>query len=108
LLNFDTSVLDMGQHDAKSKVALGGEISSFSKTVGFTVGTKNVLAQLPAQSIIKSDLNNDKRVNLIEFSILAYWFKRPLTQAAAPLVDLNHDGKVDLVDFSILAYNWTG
>lgn len=106
LLNFDTSVLDLGQHNAKSKVALGGEISSFSKTVGFTVGTKNVLAQ--AQSVTKGDSNNDKRVNLIDFSILAYWFNRPLTPVATALVDLNGDKKVNLVDFSIMAYYWTG
>jgi len=108
LVNFDTSILDMGQHDTKAKVALGGEISSFSKTVGFTVGTKNVLAQPSVQSVLKGDFNSDKRVNLIDFSILAYWFNRPLTQAATALVDLNGDKKVNLVDFSIMAYNWTG
>ncbi len=108
LFNFDTSVLDIGQHTARSKVALGGEISSFSKTVGFAVGTKNVLAQPPAQAVLKGDSNNDKRINLIDFSILAYWFNRPLTQAATALVDLNGDKKVNLIDFSILAYHWTG
>lgn len=110
LLNFDTSVLEMGQHNTKSKVALNGEISSFSKVIGFAVGTKNVLAQLPIQSVMKADLNGDKRVNLVDFSIAAYWYKRPLSAVFKPIEieRLNGDGKIDLVDFSIMAFNWTG
>jgi hypothetical protein len=53
----------------------------------------------------RGDLNNDCKVNLIDFSIMAYWYKKP----APPMtVDLNGDHVVSLVDFSILAYNWTG
>lgn len=108
LLNFDTSLLEMGSHSARSKVARAGEISSFSKTISFLVGTKSVLATQSATSVQKGDPNNDKKVNLIDFSILAYWFNRPLTPAATALVDLNGDKKVNLVDFSIMAYHWTG
>lgn len=104
LLNFDTSVLEMGQHQTKSKAALSGEITAFGKVIGFTVGTKNVLAQLPSVSK-KGDLNKDGRVNLVDFSITAYWYKRANPPASS---DLNVDGKVDLVDFSIMAFNWTG
>ncbi|MBI5405946.1 hypothetical protein HY972_02825 [Candidatus Kaiserbacteria bacterium] len=104
LLNFDTSVLEMGQHNTKSKVALNGEISSFSKVIGFAVGTKNVLAQLP-KVVAKGDTNGDGRVNLVDFSVAAYWYKRASPPASS---DLNGDGKVDLVDFSIMAFNWTG
>lgn len=105
LLNFDTSVLEMGHHNTKSKVSLDGEISSFSKVAGFIVGTKNILAQLPGKIAPKSDLNGDSRINLVDFSILAYWYKRANPPASS---DLNQDGKVDLTDFSILAFNWTG
>jgi hypothetical protein len=103
LYNFDTSPLEMAQHFTKSKAALNGEISSFSKAIGFTVGTKNIEA-VP-ETPTKSDLNNDKRVNLVDFSIAAYWYKRPSPPVA---VDLNSDGKINLVDFSIMAYYWTG
>jgi hypothetical protein len=41
----------------------------------------------------------------VDFSIMAYWYKRPNPPAS---VDLNGDSKIDLVDFSILAFNWTG
>ncbi len=104
LYNFDTSPLTMGQHFTKSKTALNGEISSFSKTISFAAGTKTVLAQ-PTAVAVKGDSNGDKRVNLVDFSISAYWYKRPSPPASA---DLNGDGKVDLVDFSIMAFYWTG
>lgn len=108
LLNFDTSVLDLGQHHTKSKTALSGEVSSFSKVVGFIVGTKNVLAQ--STKVVKGDLNNDGRVNLVDFSIAAYWYKLPLSALfkVTEVDRLNGDGKIDLVDFSIMAYYWTG
>lgn len=110
LLNFDTSVLEMGQHNTKSKAALNGEITSFSATIGFTVGTKNVFAQLPTKVALRGDLNNDSRVNLIDFSIAAYWYKRVLSAeiSAKETERLNSDGKIDLIDFSIMAYYWTG
>jgi hypothetical protein len=56
----------------------------------------------------KGDINHDGKVNLVDFSILAYWYKRPLTaEALKQCIDQNGDGKVTLADFSILAYFWT-
>src|SRR3989344_2365521 len=104
LINFDTSVLEIGQHQTKSKAALNGEITAFGKVIGFLVGTKNVVAPLP-QTTQKGDLNKDSGVNIVDFSIAAYWYKRSSPPAS---VDLNGDGKVDLVDFSIMAFYWTG
>ncbi len=104
LYNFDTAQLEKGQHLTKSKAAVGGAISPFGKTVSFAVGAKTVFAQL-AVKVLKGDLNNDGRVNLVDFSILAYWYKRANPPASA---DLNGDGKVDLTDFSIMAFYWTG
>ncbi|MBI2552807.1 hypothetical protein HYW17_05940 [Candidatus Uhrbacteria bacterium] len=103
LYNFDTSPLAMEQHFTRSKSASSGGISSFSKSISFLVGAKNVAKV--AREFIKGDLNADGRVNLIDFSIAAYWYKRPAPPAA---IDLNGDGKVDLVDFSIMAFYWTG
>ncbi|MEW5805155.1 MAG: hypothetical protein AB1721_00265 [Patescibacteria group bacterium] len=109
LYNFDTAQLDMGQHFTKSKAALNGEVSSFSKAISFAVGTKNVLAQ-PSTVILRGDLNGDGRVNLVDFSVGAYWYKRSIS-AEFTIKEKEHlsgDGKVDLVDFSIMAYYWTG
>jgi len=104
LLNLDTSILEMGQHQTKSKAVLNGEITSFGKVVTFSVGTQNIFTEVQKTST-KGDTNGDARVNLVDFSIAAYWYKRPSPPAN---VDLNSDGKVDLVDFSIMAFHWTG
>lgn len=110
LLNFDTSVLEIEEHNTKSKAAIFGEISSFGKTIGFTVGTQNIPITLAQKCPVKGDLNDDCKVNLIDFSIAAFWYKRPLSQAfiSREITKLNGDGKVDLVDFSIMAFYWTG
>ncbi len=104
LENLDTSVLDLGQHLTKSKTSKDGQISPFSDEVSFVVGTKDVLAN-NTKKISKSDLNGDGKTNLIDFSILAFWYKKKNPPAN---VDLNKDGLVNLVDFSIMAFNWTG
>lgn len=104
LYNLDTTPLDMGGHTTKSKSAVGGEISSFGTVVNFSVGTKNVKAAI-SRAAEKGDISGDGKVNLIDFSIVAYWYKRP---SPPPTADLNGDGKVDLVDFSIMAFHWTG
>jgi hypothetical protein len=108
LYNLDTSVLDLGRHLAKSKSALGNSLSPYGQAVGFKVGTENVSAASPTSFNSKADFNGDSRVNLVDFSILAYWYKRPLAAGVAAKVDLNGDGKIDIKDFSILAYWWTG
>src|SRR3989344_3593679 len=109
LHNFDTSLLELGSHSTKSKAQKGNEISSFSNTVGFLVGTENVLVDPTAKSA-KCDLNEDGRCNLVDFAIAAFWYKRPLSAEFIPreIKHLNGDGKVDLVDFSIMAFYWTG
>lgn len=109
IYNFDTSVLDFGDHLTKSKGLKTGEISSFGKTLAFSVGNETIFID---DKIIKNknlcnviaDLNKDCRVNLVDYSILAFWYKKPSVPAN---VDLNHDGKVNLIDFSIMAYYWT-
>jgi len=54
---------------------------------------------------VRCDLNDDRSVNLVDFSIAAYWYGRAACPAA---VDLNGDGKITLTDLSILAAHWTG
>lgn len=104
LLNFDTLVLDKGEHEIKSKSSIEGDLSSLSNIVNFKVGDKNVTKE-KIQSTEKGDVNGDVRVNLVDFSIVAFWYRK---QNPPKNVDLNSDGKVDLIDFSIMAFNWTG
>lgn len=108
LYNLDTSFLELGEHLTKSKASAGDEISPYSRAVAFTVAEKGAVIKKPTTDTkvcARGDYNCDTRVNLVDFSIAAYWYKRAKPPAS---VDLNKDGKVDLVDFSILAYNWTG
>ncbi|MFA6566313.1 MAG: hypothetical protein WCT48_06215, partial [Candidatus Paceibacterota bacterium] len=109
LFNFDSSVLEYGDYTTVSKAVFAGETSPFSKTVTFKVGTTTVEEE-PEDCPTKGDLNDDCRVDLVDFSIATYWFKKPLSGAFELLEEerLNASGKIDLIDFSIMAYYWTG
>ncbi len=60
-----------------------------------------------AQVARSSDLNRDGKVNLIDFSILLFWWNTAGGNSNPP-ADINGDGKVSLTDFSIMIFNWTG
>ncbi len=101
----DSSELDLGDHAAKSKVASNGEISPYGKEFAFAVQNENIPTEPPGECSTKGDINKDCKVDLVDFSIVAFWFKK----ANPPVrVDLNNDKKVDLVDLSIMAFYWTG
>jgi len=106
LYTLDTSPLELGDHTAKSKAAVKNEISSFGKSVAFAVGSTNK----PKSAVLsckRGDINCDGKINLVDFSIMAFWYKK--TPSGTGLkADLNGDKKVDLIDFSILVFNWTG
>ncbi|MEO0119450.1 MAG: dockerin type I repeat-containing protein [candidate division WOR-3 bacterium] len=106
----DTSNLEIGQHYTKSRqVYLNQTVSPYSRTLSFNVGEKSI-PKKPSGCPLKGDLNNDCKVNLIDFSIAAYWYKKKLSPKFAEIEknNLNGDGKVDLIDFSIMAYYYTG
>ena len=109
LHHFDTAVLDYGGHDTKSKASIGNlEVSGYSSAASFTVGTDSIPTGTGGCG--KADVNCDGRVDLVDFSITAYWYNRALTDAFR-LVEaerLSGDGQVTLVDFSIMAYWWSG
>jgi hypothetical protein len=65
--------------------------------VALYAGTSGVLR--PA------DINGDSQINLVDFSILAYWYGRA---NFPPTLDLSGDGVLSIADFSILAFYWTG
>jgi len=101
----DTSEIEYGEHAAKARSTIKEDISDFSQLAQFIVSTSSRENPLLKVWILKGDFNNDNRISLIDFSIAAYWYKRPSPPVT---VDLNSDNKVDLVDFSIMAYYWTG
>lgn len=103
----ETSTFDTGDYNAKVRTKVGLESTLYSESVLFTMGNKNTLRKKGSLSLINArcDLNNDSRVNLLDFSIMAFWYKRLGFPAK---VDLNSDNRINLTDLSILAYCWTG
>lgn len=109
LYNFDTTPLNKGGHQTKAKSAQAQQISEFGKSVAFIVGDTNVLNDQGACPA-KGDLNTDCRVNLVDFSIAAFWYKKPLSETFKSIeaMALNGDGQLTIVDFSVMAFYWTG
>ncbi len=109
--SFDSSLLEYGDHSAKSKTSYANDISSYGRSLAFEVGDRNVEydGDIPQEGegcgSGGADVNCDTYVNLIDFSIAAYWYKR---SSVPENVDINNDGKVDLIDFSIMAFYWSG
>jgi cysteine-rich repeat protein len=103
-LAFNTSRLGAAAHTVRARYVLGtGRLttqSSFSSTVQLFVGVDGVATR-------PSDLNRDGLVNLIDFSILIFWWGTNAGQSN-PSADINGNGNVGLEDFSILLFNWTG
>lgn len=107
---FNTAPLEYGQHHAQSRAAYAASISPQSIAAGFVVGDKNVEALDTTSCPAKADLNDDCRVNLVDFSIAAFWYNRTLSETFAfrEAEKLNGDRKVNITDFSIMAFYWTG
>ena len=110
LYNFSTTPLELGSHAATAQLQNTAIVVPKSDTYGFTVGTQNVYSSTTAPCSKKADLNTDCRVNLVDFSIAAYWYDRTLSPSFSVREKkyLNGDGRINLVDFSIMAYYWTG
>lgn len=68
-------------------------------------GAAVIIKAYESSSFVKADMNKDGGVDLVDFSILGYWFEKENPPAWA---DLTLDGIVDLRDFSVLAYYWSG
>ncbi len=103
----NSSELPFGENIVKARSVTKNVFSPYSETITFTVGDMTVLRKKLSLSGFRArcDLNDDGRVNLLDFSIMAYWYKR----LGFPMkVDLNTDHAVNLTDLSILAYCWTG
>lgn len=97
----DTGSFSNGTYQVRVRaVQAGGKSTNFSNYTFYGVGQE---ADLP----INADLNSDKKVNLIDFSILLFWWNTSGGDSNPP-ADINLDGNVSLTDFSILLFNWTG
>lgn len=103
-LTYNTNTLKRAQYTIKARSVTGTAPlftqSSFSSSVQLFVGVDGA-ASTP------SDLNRDGKIDLIDFSILIFWWQTAGGDSDPP-ADISGNGKVSLEDFSILLFNWTG
>lgn len=98
----NTDSVGTGQHSAKARaVTTGNTISAYSPSVSFIVNPYD-----PATGKAPSDINMDGFSNLIDLSILLFFWHT--NNPVNPRADINRDGYVDIIDFSILLFQWTG
>ncbi|MEK7086676.1 MAG: dockerin type I domain-containing protein [Patescibacteria group bacterium] len=58
-----------------------------------------------AEAIKLCDFNGDKKCDIVDLSIMLFYFNKPVTPVSSKY-DLNSDGKLNIVDVSILFYYW--
>jgi len=100
----NTSRLRVAEHTLRARSITGNPPlqlqSSFSTALQLFVG-------VDGKPTTSSDLNRDGKVNLIDFSILIFWWGTDGGNSNPP-ADINGNGRVGIEDFSILLFNWTG
>lgn len=103
-ISYETNGLSAAEHLAKARFITGSgglqTESSFSNSITLFVGVEG-------RASTPSDLNRDGEVNLIDFSILIFWWGTAGGDSDPP-ADINGNGSVAIEDFSILLFNWTG
>ena len=103
-VNLDTNRLRVAEHTLRVRSISGTPPltiqSSFSTALQLFIG-------VDGRVTTPSDLNRDGKVNLVDFSILIFWWQGTGGNSEPP-ADINGNGRVGIEDFSILLFNWTG
>jgi cysteine-rich repeat protein len=103
-IEYSTSKLSSKEYTLRAKSVSGTPplttLSNYSNPVQLFSGTEGRVST-------PSDLNRDTRINLIDFSILIFWWQTNGGDSNPP-ADINGNARVGLEDFSILLFNWTG
>ncbi len=103
-ITLNTAKLRIAEHTLKARSITGTppltSQSSFSAALQLFVGVEG-------KATTPSDLNRDTKINLIDFSILIFWWGTNAGNSN-PSADINGNGRVGIEDFSILLFNWTG
>lgn len=90
-----------GEYSIKARYL---EDNNSSKLYKITVGDTTIFSKESTINI-PGDCNFDQRIDLTDFSIMAFFFGK---KNPSICVDLNRDGIINLVDFSIIAFYWNG
>jgi hypothetical protein len=91
-------------HTAKARFIEGSGTLKRESTYGTSL---SLFIGVEGKATSNSDLNRDGKVNLVDFSILVFWWGTPGGNSNPP-ADINSNAKVGLEDFSILLFNWSG
>jgi len=95
-------LLGAGQYAVRARAVSSEEVvSAYSNSLNFLVNPAD-----PFSFCVTADINCDRSVNLIDFSIMLFFWRQENPQN--PRADINRDGIVDIVDFSIMLFQWTG
>jgi hypothetical protein len=98
-MDFPTKGLSKSGYEVKTRaIFTNGDGSGFGRLLSLGIG-QDAAPDLAA----RSDMNNDGKVNIVDFSILLFSWGGNDANA-----DINGNGKVDLADFSIMIFYWTG
>lgn len=127
------SAVGVGDHTARAKAVLSSQESQFSGLVSFTVTAAPTPepeptptpepeptptpepsptptptptpkpTPTPGPTFDSADFNHDGQVNLVDLSIMLFYWN-----SNNQLADLNNDDRVNVIDFSILLFQWTG
>ena len=103
---FNTKNTKEGDYLIRSKNIIEENVIGTSKYLDITLSKTNeeINNSENYKHKVRCDLNGDDNVDLVDFSILLfYWLKNNYPEG-----DFNSDKIVDIKDFSIMAYNWTG
>jgi hypothetical protein len=101
LVSYNTAGLGRDTYRVRASAEqLDGRAAGFSDYEFYGIGQE-------ADTPLAPDLNRDGFVNLIDFSIMLFWWQTNGGDSDPP-ADINQDGNVSLTDFSILLFNWTG
>ena len=103
-VDLETSTYKPAEYAVRARYIVGSGTltteSGFSSTIQLFLG-------VDGSPSTPSDLNRDGSVNLVDFSILIFWWGTSGGNSD-PSADINGNGKVGIEDFSILLFNWTG
>lgn len=103
-LQLDTRGLSVAEHVVKARFISGTGALKAESIYGTAL---QLFVGVQGKATNNSDVNRDTKVNLVDFSILIFWWGTAGGNSS-PSADINGNGKVGLEDFSILLFNWTG
>lgn len=112
VFSYSTTALSQKTYTVRVQSSVDNLVSDFGAPATFRVGTVTEMTEDfgDESGRLRGDVNSDGKVDLVDFSIVAYWYLRPLEGDILQIEAkaLNADGVIDLVDLSIMAFYWSG